>query len=56
MYEVITAGQTAIGGPVVLLLCVGYIVSELGWLSLLGLIVFPLSYPLQVLQYINPLF
>ncbi|CAL8127014.1 unnamed protein product [Orchesella dallaii] len=47
LYEVIVAGQVAIGGPVVLVMCAVYIWFELGWLPLIGLAVFPLAYPLQ---------
>lgn len=48
IYDAVVLGQVAIAGPVVLILSAIYIVWELGWFSLLGMIVFPLAYPLQV--------
>ncbi|XP_021945783.2 multidrug resistance-associated protein 5 [Folsomia candida] len=49
IYDAVVLGQVAIAGPVVLILSAIYIVWELGWFSLLGMIVFPLAYPLQYL-------
>lgn len=48
LYDCITSGQVAIGGPVVLIMSAVYIWYELGWLPLLGLIIFVFAYPLQV--------
>lgn len=48
MYELIVSGQVSIGGPLVMLMCSVYIWYELGWLPLIGLSVFVVSYPLQV--------
>lgn len=48
MYELVVSGQVSIGGPLVMLMCSVYIWYELGWLPLIGLSVFAISYPLQV--------
>jgi len=48
IYEVIVTTQLAIGGPFVLILSAFYIIYELGPLALVGLMVFPLFYPIQV--------
>jgi hypothetical protein len=48
IYDLLVLGQVAIGGPLVLLLSLAYILWELGPLALLGMAVFPLAYPLQV--------
>ncbi|CAG7829718.1 unnamed protein product, partial [Allacma fusca] len=47
IYEVVVSTQVAIGGPIILTLGAIYICYELGFISLVGMAVFPASYPIQ---------
>ncbi|CAG7785093.1 unnamed protein product, partial [Allacma fusca] len=47
IYDILIFTQVAIGGPIILTLAAGYVSYQLGFLPLLGMLVFPASYPIQ---------